>query len=555
MFCKIKIVAVCLMMQSFIGFAQITQPNKLPREEVTLTTDRTIYFAGEQIWLKTQCWLANTSDSLSTVMYVELLDKKSNPVVQKKLRIVSGCSEGRIEIPTDILTGNYYIRAYTHYMRNFGEALFYTTELTIVNPELPSKEAIQTIVKDSLEIGGDATGAIEIVTKSSLITPNSLVRVEIAGEKGMRLSVSVVKKGSYEPRAVGIQTRFKIVQKQDSLTKLKWFPEIRSVSISGKVVSKETGLALKGTLVYASIIDSAKQFHTARTNVNGDFVFSLFNLNTTHQIYLCAQNEGTILVNSDFATGLPSADYVAMQMDSTKVTLLNAMYTNVQVTNVYKDEIRSTKIFLDTLPDVFRSSSETVFFKDYVNLPTLTDMFKEIVPYILIQSKKNQTSIQSFDKKTKQSLEQPLVLLDYIPFHDHAALLNVSPSKIKSVGVIANKYVLGSEVIGGVIDIRSNDNNLAGLPLPSDVVVVDYITYDPLVKPQFENTTILSSDKPTLRNTLYWNPCVDLTKGKGTIQFYSGNDLSQYDIVVRGVDKNGKIITKIKEILWQVLMS
>jgi hypothetical protein len=47
---------------------------------------------------------------------------------------------------------------------------------------------------------------------------------------------------------------------------------------------------------------------------------------------------------------------------------------------------------------------------------------------------------------------------------------------------------------------------------------------------------------------LYWNPNVMLTEGKQMIQFYSGNDLSEYDVVVRGVDENGKVFTEIKTI-------
>jgi hypothetical protein len=549
MFYKNKIVvAVFLLMQFITGFAQQTANEKLLREKVTLTTDRTIYFAGEQIWFNAECWIMANNDTLSKVMYLELLDRKSRPLVQKKIQISKGRSNGLIEIPSDILTGNYYIRAYTQYMRNFERESFYTTELTIINPELPSKEIIQTIVKDTSGVMHDATDAIEINTTADFFPPHSPITVAFAGGKNMHLSVSVVKKGSYEPQAVGINTYFKSAPGGDSLAKLKWYPEIRSVSISGKVISKETGLPLKSSLVFASIIDSTKQFHVARTDATGAFVFSLFNLHNNHQVYICAQKEGTVLINPDFAPGLPAADYVAMKTDSAKQDLLNSMYTNDQVTDVYTNEVSSTKTYLDTLPDAFQTSSEITFFKDYVALPTMTDMFMEIIPYTRVKNKKNESTIQLVDRKTKITFEQPLVLLDRIPFHDHSVLLGIPPSKINSVGTIATNYVYGGEVIGGVIDIKSKADDLAGLPLPADVVAVDYITYNPSVTPQFEKTMNFSPDKPGLRNTLYWNPEVILNEGKQTIQFYSGNDLSLYDIVVRGLDEKGNVFTKIKTI-------
>jgi hypothetical protein len=549
MFYKSKMIVLFLMMQFLKGFAQQAITEKLPQEKVNLTTDRTIYFSGEQIWLKTDCWITVKNDLLSKVMYVELLDRKSKPVVQKKLQIINGRSAGLIEIPADVITGNYYIRAYTQYMRNFGRELFYTTELTIINPELPSKEIIQTIVKDSSGIVSDSA-PIEInITGSSRMKPHSLVTVELTGEKKMQLSVSVVKKGSYEPKAVGIHTYFKPSTTSDSIAKLTWYPEIRSVSISGKVVSKETGLPLKNSLVVASIIDSAKQFHVSRTNADGSFVFSLFNVHDNHQVYICAQKEGNVLINPDFAYGLPAADYMVMKTDSARKDLLNSMYTNSQVTDVYDNEVSSIKAYLDTMPDAFETSSEKTFFKDYVALPTMTDMFMEIIPYTRVKSKKNEPSIHLVDRKTKETFEQPLVLLDRIPFNDHSALLSIPPSKINSVGIIATSYVFGGEVIGGVIDIKSKAGDLAGLALPNDVVVVDYITYNPSVTAQFEKSMILSPDKPGLRNTLYWNPNVLLEDGKQTIQFYSGNDLSEYDIVVKGVDENGKVFTKIRELI------
>lgn len=536
--------SVLLMLQTLAVFAQ---KERLPRESVVLTTDRTIYFSGEQIWLKADCWMSPENDSLSKVMYVELLDRKSKPVVQKKLQIINRVSKGLIEIPSDVLTGNYYIRAYTQYMRNFERESLYTTELTIINPELPSKEIIQTIVKDTLKMVKESSSFVDIKTSNALL-PHTLVSIELTGKKNMHLSVSIVKKGSYVPASAGVNRYFKPSPDSDSTSKLKWYPEIRSISISGKAVSKETGLPLKNSLVFASIIDSSKQFHVARTDASGAFVFSLPNLHDNHKVYICSQQNSTVLINPDFATGLPAADYVAMKTDSATRELFNAMYSNVQITEVYTDVISTSKKYLDTLPDAFRTSSETILFSDYVALPTMTDMFMEITPYTKVKNKKKETVIQLVDRKTKITFDQPLVLLDNIPFHDHSALLSIPPSKINSIGIIATNYVYGGEVIGGVINIKSKEDNLAGLPLPGDVAVVDYITYSPAVTAQFENAVAASPDQPGFRNTLYWNPEVILDAGKQTLQFYTGNDRSDYDIVVSGLDETGKPFTKIKTI-------
>lgn len=530
------------------AIAQTQAPEKWLQEKVVLTTDRTIYFSGELIWLKASSTLSTSTDSLSRVMYVELLDKKAKPVVQQKFQIISGISSGLMNVPEDIITGNYYIRAYTQYMRNFDKALFYTTELTIINPDLPSKDGIQTIFKDSSDlILEKQPQMIGVKLPSTVFSPNSLIQLELEGKETKDVSVSVVKKGSFEAGKVGVNRYYK-TSLASSGKKINWYPEIRSVSITGKVVDKQTGEPMKNSMVYAAIADTVKQFHVAKTNVEGAFVFALPNLHDNHQVYIGVEQEAKILVNPDFASGLPAADYTTLKMDDAKKNLLNRMYVNEQVTTVYKENPSLVKTYLDTLPDPFESSSETIFFKDYVALPSMTDMFNEIIPYTKVKIKKEGSIIQLADKKDKTFFENPLILLDNIPFHDHTALLNIPPSKINSVSVIAGRYVYGGEIINGIIEIRSKDSNLAGLQLPNDIVVLDYITYNPDVKVSFDKSAGFSASRPGFKNTLYWDPHVYFKDGKQTIQFSSGNELSDYDIVLRGTDAQGNVFTKIESI-------
>lgn len=546
MFFKTKkfFIATVIVTQASIIPAQQGTSVKLPEEKVVFSTDRTLYFAGEQIGFRADCILPAKSDSLSRVLYVELLDKRSKPVIQKKLQVIKGVSKTIIEIPFEIVTGNYYLRAYTQYMRNFEKRNFYTSELTIINPDLPAKDAIQTIVKDSLPVAKQ-NSMVEMNLSAAVFQTNNPVVLELSGNKNLNISVSVVKKGSYDSKAAEVNNYYKALK--NSSYELKWFPEIRSVSISGKLLDKQTEQPLKNVLVYASIIDSVKQFHVAKTNDEGAFVFSLTNLHDDHQIYIGADEDATILINPDFASGLPPADYTTLKMDSVKLAMINEMYRNEQVTSLYNDKNATVRTYLDTLPDPFQTSMETIYFKDYVALPNMTDMFNEIVPYTKIKTHKGKSFIQLADKKDKSFFEQSLILLDNIPFHDHMALLNIPPSKINSVSVIPRPYVYGGQIINGVISIKSKDGNLAGLELPKDIVAVDYITYYPEEKIQYTKEKF-STEKPGFKNTLYWNPEVEITGGKQQIQFYTGNTASDYDIVIRGVDEEGKVFTQIKTI-------
>jgi hypothetical protein len=102
----------------------------IPQEKVYLHFDNTGYVLGETIWFK--AYTVNASsllpDTLSGVLYVELLNEKGKLMETKRLKIKDGQSHGEFHLnETDVeyFAGFYEIRAYTKAMLNFGaETIF-----------------------------------------------------------------------------------------------------------------------------------------------------------------------------------------------------------------------------------------------------------------------------------------------------------------------------------------------------------------------------------------------------------------------------------------------
>jgi hypothetical protein len=104
-------------------------------EKIYIHTDRSFYLTGETIWFK----IYNVDASLhkplavSKVAYIDIVDKDKNPILQKKIAI-DKTGSGSIFLPASISSGNYQLRAYTNWMKNFSADLYFHQSITIVNP-------------------------------------------------------------------------------------------------------------------------------------------------------------------------------------------------------------------------------------------------------------------------------------------------------------------------------------------------------------------------------------------------------------------------------------
>jgi hypothetical protein len=104
-------------------------------EKVYLHTDRTFYFPGDDIWFK--AYLIDAADRLlsnhSNNLHVELISPSSKIKDSRIIRLDDGLGNGDFKLPDDLSTGRYKLRAYTNYMRNFSDQLFFNKEIIVIN--------------------------------------------------------------------------------------------------------------------------------------------------------------------------------------------------------------------------------------------------------------------------------------------------------------------------------------------------------------------------------------------------------------------------------------
>ena len=149
------------------------------QEKLFVHTDKSFYVAGELIWLKAYMvdGFFHKPCDLSKVAYIEIMDKKRNPVIQAKIAIEDATGNTAIRIPVSILSGNYLLRAYTQWMKNFGPDFFYEQPICIVNTISSSNKNIQAMPQRSYDVqffpeGGNLINGIRSKIAFKVINQN-----------------------------------------------------------------------------------------------------------------------------------------------------------------------------------------------------------------------------------------------------------------------------------------------------------------------------------------------------------------------------------------------
>jgi hypothetical protein len=106
------------------------------QEKIYVHTDKSVYLAGELIWFKIYCVDGNDHKplNLSKVVYVDVLDNAQNRVMEAKIVMKNGSGNGSLYVPLATSNGNYRLRAYTNWMKNFSPDFYFEKQITLLNP-------------------------------------------------------------------------------------------------------------------------------------------------------------------------------------------------------------------------------------------------------------------------------------------------------------------------------------------------------------------------------------------------------------------------------------
>jgi len=169
-------------------------------EKVYLHLDREMYFAGEDVWYKAYLLNAQVNQLLNTSnnLYVELIAANAKIVDRKVIRLEDGIGNGDFKLSDSLPKGTYRIRAYTNWMKNFGDKFVFDKEIEISNTLSASSKASSKISgqQAALQTAGNEKKGIRFFPEGGSMVENVAGIVAFKAEdnkaKGVKVKGAII---------------------------------------------------------------------------------------------------------------------------------------------------------------------------------------------------------------------------------------------------------------------------------------------------------------------------------------------------------------------------
>ncbi|HLO81317.1 MAG TPA: hypothetical protein VK166_10180 [Chitinophagaceae bacterium] len=503
-------------------------------------TDQVIYIAGEKIWLAGMK-LGNTKDKDHPVR-IYLVDRNGNVADRASIMDAEGRISCSIQLRADLPTDFYMLAV------NSVGYLPDLIPIAVINPVNPPKN-----------IGGDA--AVYKETEVAKLVPKlerdsyakrELVNVAVQPPSDMELQISVVRKDPLSDYVDSVAGSWK----KPELTFVENNSEGEGQQLKMTVHDATTNELAPGVRVYASVLGDQANIASGLSDGKGSALIAipylygnaslvLSAIGETGRSYRVVYEEPQVQIKGEL--GLP-----LLKLEERFRASINERLLNTEVTNKYRPETKLRYVTgnLDTT-DFYGKPDKRYMLDDYTRIPNMEEILYEYVQEARVRKLGEKPSILVFNTPFKSFFELPaMVLLDGVPVSDISQLLALDPLQLKSIDVVARKFLLDDLQIPGIVHYKSYKADLGGYKLPAQDIVYAVQGNAIPIEPLFASFGKDSDQRlPELRNLLYWTAFHPSEVFKWS--FYTPDNEGEYTLVVRGLDKQGKeyrgeVVVKVK---------
>jgi len=520
---KIILHIILMLLVGFSTLSAIKAQRVLPVESAHLWADRALYISGENVSFT---GLIAGEESLSKLVYIELISPLGNKVNQQKLKLKNNHFQGNIEIPTEILSGYYYLRAYTKWMRNGSNKDYAYVLIKLINPY--SDEVL--LIPDSL-INNSLLQDNQVLISSDTqqYQPNERISFKPNIRDAEMLSFSMIPDIA-SPLNHQIKT-----SNTEQYSHIEFYPETRGISLSGVLKSKNSDKVLAYHLISLHSIGEKDMISILSDSV-GRFHFALPEKYGFNELFLIAasleNDEAEIQIDQDYCIQDIALDVPPFEiLDKDKAAILQVAQ-NQQVYRTYHEEdtivnpVVKSKAF-------YGQAFKTIDFSYYVPLDSLEQYFTDIPSWVVIKRRKGKRYFQISGTQGELKLYPPLVLVDWVPVDDADRVLAIHPANVEKVDIIIESYIHGDIVYGGIINILTKNTDFGGLKFPESGMYLNFEFYQASLKEKPYNL---------YQNTHLWYPNISNDSLQQNMEIKAPKQKGEYLMLIQGIDKLGSAI-------------
>ncbi|HNW56771.1 MAG TPA: hypothetical protein PLR88_10175 [Bacteroidales bacterium] len=331
-------------------------------------------------------------------------------------------------------------------------------------------------------------------------------------------------------------------------------PELEGHLVSGRMLNMETGLPLRNENVILSFVGSNSNCSFATTNENGVFYF---NTRVTGLRELVIQPaspcpEGYFVeMDNPFPEAITKEKMPVFFPDTNMLSRLNQAIISMQVKGIYDPyRMRAKQAWNSvSLPDFYGEQLEKIYVEKYIELNSLKEIIKEIVPALWIgkRDKKSYFWLAS-EADSPPFKNDPLVLVDGVPVNDIEKILSINPKELERIELLRKRYYIADLTFDGIVHFITKKANLSAIEFDKTLFRQEFQSVQNMpafYSPDYSADSLRNSRIPDFRNTLYWNPSVVTDKkGNASVDFFTPDEPGEYSVVVEGMTSKGNLIRK-----------
>jgi hypothetical protein len=326
-------------------------------------------------------------------------------------------------------------------------------------------------------------------------------------------------------------------------------PELNGHIIVGKVVNGKTHSAVPNADTYLSIPSGRTQFRTTTSDSKGMVKFELTDFYGSEELISQVNTKkdtvSQVEISNPFSQEYSPFPVPAFSAPSKFSTTLLDQSIHEQVQHIY-DGPKLNRFEMQPVDTntFYVVPDEKYMLDDYTRFITMEEVIREYVKSSKLMKKRNNFYLYLFDLPHDAFFsDDPLILIDGVPFFNTDEFFLQDPKKIKRLELVNREYALGEQSFDGILNATTYQGDLDGIQLNAHATILDYPGIPEqreFFSPKYETEKQINSHLPDFRTLLYWSPeMISGTDGKTRAGFYSSDLPGKYAVVVQGLSESG----------------